>query len=293
MSAGNRLPDPDSTEFSWESYEELVKDIYEALGRVDGVTIECWGRRCTVPVAGGVQRQVDVLTALTDREHTYRTAISCKCWNARVNVAHVSDFALIVQDARVDKGIIVSKMGFTTPAQNLAKAKGIGLVELRKPLDADWEGNITRVKGEIVYLPPPVYDYRLSMARPGTDPRPQANQTLSMDLSPLLDQLVITEPDGHSKTLSERVHEVHPQPTDEVEFVIDFPDGTFFTLPDDEDHPVNGAELHRVDVHISVPPPLRIEIDINAAEHIYMIMESLFDGRRFNITNDGEIIETR
>ena len=32
----------------WEDYEELVKDIYQALGRANGVTIECWGRSCKV-----------------------------------------------------------------------------------------------------------------------------------------------------------------------------------------------------------------------------------------------------
>ena len=35
------------------------------------------------------------------------------------------------------------------------------------------------------------------------------------------------------------------------------------------------------------------EVVINADDHVYMIMESLFDGQRFTITKDGEIIRNR
>ena len=55
--------------------------------------------------------------------------------------------------------------------------------------------------------------------------------------------------------------------------------------------PADGALLHRVSVQVSMPAPMTTEIDVDAADLIYMIMESVFDGRRFNITADGEIIE--
>ena len=29
-------------------YERIVKEIYETLGKADGVTIECWGASCKV-----------------------------------------------------------------------------------------------------------------------------------------------------------------------------------------------------------------------------------------------------
>lgn len=291
MPTAGRHPDPQSEEFDWASYEELVKDIYEALGRADGVTIECWGRRCTVRVAGGVPRQVDVLTSHVVGERLYRTAVSCKWWNERVDVAHVSDFALIVQDAQLSKGIIVSKMGFTAPACNLARAKGIELVELRNPLDTDWEGSITHVQGEIVYCPPSEFRYGLSVRKQGVDPRPLEDHGRPMLFASSPDRLVITEPEGRSETLLERVRNEHPQVVDGAKFAIDFPHGTTLTMPDDEDHLAHGAFLQRVTVQIRVPAPLRTEIEVNAADHIYMIMESLFDGRRFNITRDGEIIE--
>ncbi|MYH76866.1 MAG: restriction endonuclease [Acidimicrobiaceae bacterium] len=286
-----RHPDPQSREFDWASYEELVKDIYEALGRAQGVTIECWGRRCTVRVAGGVPRQVDVLTRHVVGERMYRTAISCKWWNERVDVAHVSDFALTVQDAQLSKGVIVSKMGFTVPATNLARAKGIELVELRNPLDADWEGSITHVQGEIVYCPPPEFRYSLSMTKPGIDPRRRECQGRPIHFATSPDQLVITEPGMQSTTLLQQARSAFPDVVDGAEFAIDFQRGTTLTMLGDEDHPAYGAFLQRVTVQIRVPVPLRTEIEVNAADHIYMIMESLLDGRRFNITSDGEIIE--
>ena len=274
MPTAGRHADPQSREFNWVSYEELVKDIYEALGRAEGVTIECWGRGCTVRVAGGVPRQVDVLTRHVVGERSYRTAISCKWWNERVDVAHVSDFALTVQDAQVSKGIIVSKMGFTAPALNLARAKDIELVELRNPLDADWEGSITHVRGEIVYCPPPEFRYSLSMTKHGVDPGPRETHGQPMHFASSPDRLLINQPDGHCTTLLQRAHSAHPQIVDGAEFAIDFPHGTTLTMPDDEDHPANGASLQRVTVQISLPAPLRSEIAINAADHIYMIMES-------------------
>ena len=35
-----------NADIQWQDYEELVKEIYEALGKAHGVTIECWGANC-------------------------------------------------------------------------------------------------------------------------------------------------------------------------------------------------------------------------------------------------------
>ena len=59
-------------------------------------------------------------------------------------VAPGGDFAQILQDANLNKCVIVSKMGFTGPGRSYAESKNIGLVELRKPLDKDWDGYIER-----------------------------------------------------------------------------------------------------------------------------------------------------
>lgn len=288
----NRLAGPDDQDFDWESYEELVKDVYAALGRADGVTIECWGRTCRVLTAGGVPRQVDVLTKHGDGSHAYRTAISCKWWSTRVDVAHVSDFAMTVQDARLDKGIIVSKMGFTSPAQQLAEAKGIGLVVLRKPLDADWEGTITSVYGEIVYEAPAEYRYDLRLTKKSDVSELRAPQDCIAAVLPSPHRCTITEPDGRNMTLWERVNAECPQPDDGTQLVVEFPAGTTLNCLDDPNHPADGAFINTVNVQIRVPEPMTSIVEINVEDRIYMIRESLFDGTRYNITDDGEIIET-
>ena len=33
-----------ANDIPWQDYEELVKDIYQALGQASGVTVECWGK---------------------------------------------------------------------------------------------------------------------------------------------------------------------------------------------------------------------------------------------------------
>ena len=71
----------DSDDVRWQDYEELVKDIYLALGQTIGVTIECWGSSCRVEGPPGVSNQIDVLTSHSDGLHQYTTAISCKYWN--------------------------------------------------------------------------------------------------------------------------------------------------------------------------------------------------------------------
>ena len=40
--SGNAASNADDVR--WQDYEELVKDIYQALGQLSGVTIECWGQ---------------------------------------------------------------------------------------------------------------------------------------------------------------------------------------------------------------------------------------------------------
>ena len=119
----SKKPTSDADDILWRDYEVLVKDIYQALGQARGVTIECWGSSCKVEGPPGTFHQIDVLTRHSDGLHQYRTAISCKNWNKKVGIPIVREFAQIVNDARLSKGIIVSKMGFTTPAKTYAESK--------------------------------------------------------------------------------------------------------------------------------------------------------------------------
>ena len=93
------------------------------------------------------------------------------------------------------------------------------------------------------------------------------------------------------RPLLERAAAACPEPADGTEFVIEFPADTKLSLPDAPDHPADGADVHTVSVYVRVPSPIIHTIDVDAEDRIYMIMESVFDGTRYNIIDDGEIIE--
>ena len=185
----------------WQDYEELVKDIYQTLGQANGVIIECWGSSCKVEGPPGSLHQIDVLTSHSDGLHKYRTAISCKYWNERVGIPIVRDFAQIVDDAKLSKGVIVSKMGFTAPAKSYAMAKGIGLVELRKPLDKDWDGYIREVHITLMIDRTEIYDIQFQLTAPKAVPDEEVYQGGPIYWPIQLNQVFIGIPGQEAETL--------------------------------------------------------------------------------------------
>lgn len=120
----------------WKTYESITKYIYETLGKQSGVTIKGHGTNCKVTGKSKVQHQIDVLTMHSDGIHTYQTAIECKYWEKKIDKDIVMKLSEIIEDANINKGVIVSKNGFTKDGIEYAKFKNIGLVTLR-----EWNGN--------------------------------------------------------------------------------------------------------------------------------------------------------
>ena len=133
----------------WKSFEEVVKYIYENIGLKSGLAIEGYGSKCIINGKSGVSHQIDVLFSHTDGVHKYRTAIECKYWNSKVKKDIIMKMQSIVNDCNFDKGIIVSKDGFTASAVEYAKHCNIGLVELREPNEFDPEFLLNRIKFRI------------------------------------------------------------------------------------------------------------------------------------------------
>lgn len=105
----------------WKIYENLTKYIYETLGKEFGVEIICHGNECNIVGKSGVKHQIDVLTTKPIGTKQYKTAIECKYWKKKVNKDIVMKLSMIMLDAEIDKGIIISKSGFTKDAVNFAK----------------------------------------------------------------------------------------------------------------------------------------------------------------------------
>lgn len=142
------------TELDWEVYEQVTKYIYQTLGEKAGVKILGHGKDCKVLGKSGVEHQIDVLTSHSDGIHTYKTAIECKFWKDNVNKDIIMKVAEIIEDAGINKGVIVSKQGYTPDAITYAKYRNIGLVELREMQEEDWEGR------------PRIYDVKSTVRRP-------------------------------------------------------------------------------------------------------------------------------
>lgn len=282
---------PDSNEFDWEDYEELVRDIYEVLGQDSGVTIECWGRNCRVIGLSGSSHQIDVLTRHSDGLHEYRTAISCKYWEDPVGIGDLRELSDIVRDANLSRGIIVAKHGFTDPAHNYARSQNIGLVELRKPRPGDLPLAFEEIHLDITYERADIDNLRLALVSSEEWAEERGLREGVMGLRHLADRMVFETPGQQSKTLREIIRERSAEDPSLRDYKYDFPEGSIVTVPDNPEEPIHGCLVTDVIFTVEHSPPMNVESIIRPRDHIYMIMEALFEGRRYIITNDGRIVE--
>lgn len=281
-----------------ESYEKLVKDIYEALGKLDGVKILGWGRSCKVPGNSGESHQVDVLTSHSAGMHMYKTAIECKDWNTRkVGKDVIAKLAFILKDSNVDKGVVVSKSGFTSGGKSLAKSENISLVELRQPVPKDWDGAIKDIHIELHLCSPEIYDYKFVQDVVGNNNKLERLHVSTLDVQ-------IHVPARNPITLHEMTNRVlnvidpDKKNTDaagfewievssqenEKEYVVQFPDGTILSVPQKEER-AKIREIH-FKTRFNI---LRTHIDIYGEDYISMIMHYIFEDRRLAISPDGAI----
>jgi len=116
----------------WKIYESLTKYIYETLRKDYKINIEGHGQNCKIKGNSGVIHQIDVLTSEFDGSHTYKTAIECKYWKKKVNKDTVMKLLSVINDSDIQRGVIVSRNGFTRDAQKFAEHHNIKIVELRE-----------------------------------------------------------------------------------------------------------------------------------------------------------------
>lgn len=115
---------------NWKTYESITKYIYETLGKEANVKVLGYGNSCKITGRSGVSHQLDVLT-VNSVTSSY-SAIECKYWNKKINKDIVMKLCVIINDAGIHEGIIVSKKGYTKDAEKIANHYGIKLVQLRE-----------------------------------------------------------------------------------------------------------------------------------------------------------------
>lgn len=267
----------------WKKYEEITKYVYEQLGKTIGVKIECFGNDCKVQGKSLVNHQIDVLTSHSDGLHTYKTAIECKYWDKNISKDTIMKVAEIVEDAHLNKGIIVSKQGFTPDAISFAKYKNIGLVELREFTEEDWKGRVKNIQIEMNALFPQITGFEILVER----------ETSSM-LKPgktRVDYLDIKHPNGNIENIRKWIEDFNSEvckQEEDVKFekIYSLEKGTSIIYsPTNDETEITGIKLSGF---------LRIAkdtIEIKGEDHVFMIMKSIFEDKSFTLFKDGKIKE--
>jgi hypothetical protein len=122
-------------------YERLTDIVFKGLEESD-VTIH----DLRLLGESGVEHQIDVI--LEERGERRRILIECKDFDisARpIGLDTMEKFSAVVSDLKPNDAIIVSCTGFTAPARQFGKAKGIKLVVIRLLMEADWENRVRTI----------------------------------------------------------------------------------------------------------------------------------------------------
>ena len=268
---------------NWQKYEETVKEIYEKLG-ASNIEILCWGSSCRVEGKSGDLHQIDVLTSHSDGIHLYRTAIECKFWSKKVSKGVVAILLGIIEDAGIEKGVIVSKSGFAPGAVKLARSKNIGLVELREPVDEDWLDRIRTIHIRTQMTAAVVYDCQI--IRDNTLGRGE-----DVQIHAPASDVCIHAPNGDVTSLQELIDsriktEGTPGGGEEKSFAVPLHAGATLSSPTSE-YKVPIREI-RFKIRYEVATE---ESEIRAEDHVFMVMRAIFENRRFDISPLGHIRE--
>ena len=267
----------------WETYEETVKNIYEVLGARNGVKIECYGNSCKCTGKSGLKHQIDVLTVHTDGLHDYKTSIECKYWNKKINKDIVMKAWGIRQDCNLQKGIIVSKIGFTPDAIKFAKYYDIGLVELREPLKQDIENRITEVNINTITLIPNITRFYNIVH----EEEEQNHTQFEINTS----ESYYLFPDGCHKTIIDLIddwlREIKQAGKLNVvmEKVIPFPNGTYLKTPE------LSIKVNAVHIKGSWVTGSMEKVEFKWEDRISLIMKDIFEEKMFTVSRSGNIQE--
>lgn len=116
-------------------YERLVRDIFEkALRTSGGITNLEVEHNYTARGRSGDEHQVDVCWRFKVSGVAYMTFVSCKDWGSAVPMDIARTMHNILEDVPGQpRGIIISRHGFQSGAQDFAARRGIILYTLREP----------------------------------------------------------------------------------------------------------------------------------------------------------------
>ncbi len=126
-------------------YELLTQAIYQAILRRDGHNIDVQ-HDVKLPGKSGVHHQIDVIWKFRMAGIDHAVAIECKNYATAITLEKVRNFYAVLHDVGNCQGIMVTRTGYQTGAEQFAQFYGIGLKVLRKPMPRDWDGRIKDIQ---------------------------------------------------------------------------------------------------------------------------------------------------
>ena len=134
---------------SGTEYELFVKYVYECLNRTDGLTDVQIQHDVKIVGASGVAHQIDLFWTFKKGGVAYKVAVECKDYNKHVSKEKILTFHAVLQDIGNVHGIFASKVGFQSGAKDYALKYGMQLMEIRPPVDGDWDGRFKDIHIEL------------------------------------------------------------------------------------------------------------------------------------------------
>jgi hypothetical protein len=126
-------------EKKWKRFEDLAAQIQRTLSPQSRVeqNVRMKGR------ASGVDRQIDIAVWTQAGQFELFVAIDCKDHQTKVDVKDVEAFIGLVKDVGANKGALISALGYTQAAKNVADAAGVNLYTLVDAESEDWPSFVT------------------------------------------------------------------------------------------------------------------------------------------------------
>ena len=150
-------------------------------------------------------------------------------------------------------------------------------------MDKDWEELIRRIQIRIVMTMPRITDLRLNLKAEGKVAKGTYGDFADAR------KIIVKESDQRTRSLAEILDPVMNTAA-EGEQQIEFPSGSVIENEDDQEWMGNGCPITSLEFKVEHSVSEN-QVAVDAADNVYMVMEAIFEGRKFTITNDGELVE--
>jgi hypothetical protein len=102
---------------AWKEYESYILEHLKGAYPNDSIELD----QKVKGHISGTSRQVDILIIGSIGGHSIRVAIDCKCYAKKIDIKHVETFIGMLADLKVNKGVMITNVGYTGAALERAK----------------------------------------------------------------------------------------------------------------------------------------------------------------------------